>query len=403
MFDGLVTRVPIYTSELDLYGYDLRFCSANSLQDQVRDDDSTLGNLLIRASENVSLDKITGHNPSFVKMPGELLNNDMILVWPKDQIVLNITEELVQEQQQCSNVRQLASQGYRFSLESQSISSYFNNISECASFWSLDAGSVDEEVAVELTDLKKNGVSLLAKNVETLAQFNLVKKLGFNFFQGPYFEKPKLVSNLQIPANRIAALNLIARLQDPDIPISEVEKLVGQDVTLSYKLLRLINSAFFGLPKRVDSIQRAVIFFGFQRIKNWASVLIINSTDYKPKELLVTSLVRARTCELLAKEIKQKNLESFYIAGLFSVLDAIMDIPMEKILERLNLVPEIDQALLEKSGIIGEILQSTLDLEQGQYHQSGNLPIETGIAFNAYLDAIAWASALTQQTTESES
>ncbi len=331
-------------------------------------------------------------------MPGELLNDDMVLVWPKDRIVLNITEELAQEQHQSSNVRHLASQGYRFSLESQSISKYFNGISEYASFWSMDAGSMDEGGAVKLAGLKKNGVSLLAKNVETLAQFNLVKKLGFNFFQGPYFEKPKLMSNLQIPANRMAALNLIARLQDPDIPISEVEKLVGQDVTLSYKLLRLINSAFFGLPKRVESIQRAVIFFGFQRIKNWASVLIINSTDYKPKGLLVTSLVRARTCELLARETKQKNYESFYIAGLFSVLDAIMDIPMEKILERLNLIPEIDHALLEKTGIIGEILQSTLDLEQGQFKHSPNLLIEAGTAFKAYLDAIVWASEITQQT-----
>lgn len=234
MFDGLVTRIPIYTRDLDLYGYDLRFCSASSLQDQVRDDDSTLSNLLIRASENVSLDKITGHNPGFVKMPGELLNDNMILVWPKDRIVLNISEELVQAQHQCSNVRQLASQGYRFALESQTLSEYFNGISEFASFWSMDAGSMDEGVAVNLADLKKNGVSLLAKNVETLAQFNLVKKLGFNFFQGSYFEKPKLVSNLQIPTNRLAALNLIARLQDPEIPISEVEKLVGQDVTLSY-------------------------------------------------------------------------------------------------------------------------------------------------------------------------
>ena len=256
----------------------------------------------------------------------------------------------------------------------------------------MDANGVYSDLTDHVSDLHEAGFRLLAKNIETSDQYILFKELGFDYFEGEYFERPKSIGGTVIPANRIAVLDLVAKLQDPDIRIEEVEEIVTQDVTLSYKLLRLINAAFFGVPQRVDSVRRAVVFFGLERLKNWASVILFNSIEYKPRELLVTALVRARTCELLAEHMRLEDPGSYFVAGMFSTLDAIMDAPMPQILDRLQLINEIRDALLEGSGPIGELLTSILAVESGTYFESTLKFLKEGIAMQAYMQAIAWAS-----------
>ena len=141
--------------------------------------------------------------------------------------------------------------------------------------------------------------------------------MGFDYFQGYFFAKPKVISRNKLPDNHIALLNLISRLQDSEIEIEEIEDLVSHNVSLTYKLLRNINSAFFSLPKKIKSIRQAVIFFGLQRLKNWASLMAMTDIEGKPSELLQTGLVRARMCELLAIEAHHSDSDSHFMLGLF--------------------------------------------------------------------------------------
>ena len=236
-----------------------------------------------------------------------------------------------------------------------------------------------------------NNVQLLAEKVETQEEFEHFRQLGFDYFQGYFFAKPKVISSNKLPDNHLALLNLMSRLQDPEIEIEEIELLVSQNISLSYKLLRYINSALYSLPKKINSIRQVVIYFGMQRLKNWASLMALTGIDDKPSELLQTGLVRAKMCELLAVERRLDGSDSYFMLGLFSILDALMDSTMEDILGKLPIAKELADALLHREGELGAVLSCCLACAQGNWPEM-NLVGITGEAINKiYVEAILWS------------
>ncbi len=386
LFNGFVGRVPIYTQGLELYGYDLRVCSRQT------EDNITSDNELINATEKVPIEALVGGKQGFLSVSGSLITHADDLLWPKESVVLSFSSNMFPANGTGESLRELVNIGYTVALEGQGSCVELMNYLDCSSICSVDADKSFSDLKDHVVELHQAGQMLLVKNIDTPDQYRLFKELGFDLFHGAYFERPKLLENTQISANKVAIIELLACFQDPKITIDKLEDLVSQDLTLSYKILRLINTAFFGMPKRVDSIKRAVVFFGLERLKNWASVLVFNAIDYKPRELLVTALVRAKTCEYLAENLGLENPESYYIAGMFSTLDAIMDVPMAQILERLKLTPEIEEGLLEGTGSVGELLRNVLAIETGACYKSADKLLDDGLAFRAYTHAIDWAS-----------
>jgi len=396
VFNGFVGRVPIFTHALELYGYDLRVSQNPTEQKK----EVVLENLseesVINASQGVKLEALVGNSPGFISVSDSFISRIDDLTWPREQVVLTLHNAAVSDDKKVSEVRELAEDGYTVAIEGGSQSLDVLRQLDFASICAVDADMLYSGIKDHVPEMHGAGFRMLAKNIETPDQYLMFKELGFDYFQGEYFERPKLIGGTVIPANRIAVIDLLARLQDPDVKIEEIEDIVSQDITLSYKLLRLINAAYFGMPQRVESVKRATVFFGLERIKNWASVILFNAIDYKPRELLVTALVRARTCEILAQHLGLENPGSYYVAGMFSTLDAIMDAPMPSILERLQLVDDIRVALLEGSGPIGEMLTSILAVESGIYYESTRKFLDNGVAMHAYTNAIGWASEINQ-------
>lgn len=164
-------------------------------------------------------------------------------------------------------------------------------------------------------------------------------------------------------ANRPTLLDLVALLERRHVSGESVYAAIGQDVTLSYKLLRMINHSYFGMTRRTDSLRRAIAFYGLNRLKNWSAVLVANSVPFEPQELLEKSRRRALACERIAREAGETNLEPFYLTGLFSLLDGVAGAPMDVALSKLCLSQEIDKALLHGTGKLGEALRAAKVLE----------------------------------------
>ncbi|QSA96212.1 EAL and HDOD domain-containing protein [Methylococcus sp. EFPC2] len=398
MFNGLIARTPIYTRSLDLYGYELKFCSGLALQWGINDDDSRFGDSLARISRDIPLDDLIGHHRALIRPPTDVLPICEKLSWPRNRIVLALQEEAIRDVEMEKSVHELAARGYTIALHNPSRSlTELNGAIKRVTMCALDAGA---GIPSPIADTTKRP-QLLVRELKTIEQYDYFHRLGFDYYEGEYFTHPHLIHGLEIPANRIAVLQLLARLQDPNVEMAEVENLVSRDITLSYKLLRLINAAYFGMPKRVESIRKAVMFFGLQRVKNWATVILVNAVDFRPRELLTTAMVRARFCELLAMELGRSPTEPYYVAGLFSLLDAIMDAPMAPILERLNLSPELNDALLIGAGPIGEALRCVVAFERADVL---NAPLrefpDVDFPVRAYLDAIRWASEANRQIVD---
>lgn len=187
---------------------------------------------------------------------------------------------------------------------------------------------------------------------------------------------------------------MLAKLQQPDLEISELERLVSQDVSLSFKLLSYVNSAAVCLPRKVTSVSHALRLVGTEKIRNWTGMLFMSQVEDKPRELMTTALVRTRMCELLATSLVNAPKDSFFSAGLLSVLDALLDCPIEKAVEKLPLADDVREALIERAGQIGQALRCTIayeraDWDEVQFYGLHVLPIR-----NSYIEAIAWARQL---------
>ncbi|MGH8547863.1 MAG: EAL and HDOD domain-containing protein [Methylococcales bacterium] len=395
MFNGFVGRIPIYDRRLNLFAYDLKVCGieSSSRGTETENTREPADNAVIRASEEIVLADLVGRICGFLDVPDTLLNRVGDLCWPKEQVILRISA-MARSKDRSEYIRDLSNAGYKIAIEGNSQTFDALQDARFASVCSIDVARNLPGAGTFISRLHGQGVKLFARNIGSPAQYEQLQTLGFDLFQGKYFEQPKSVKHSFIAANKSAVLELLARFNDPELTIQEVETLITKDVTLSYKLLRLINTAYFGIPKRIESIRRAVVFFGLERIKNWASVIVFNAIEYQPNELMTTALVRARTCEILAEKLGRQRIESYFVSGLFSTLDAIIDLPMPVIVEQLRLSEEICAALLDGSGPIGELLTGFLAIENGACCRTFSRLLTNGLAMDAYTHAIRWVNAL---------
>jgi EAL and modified HD-GYP domain-containing signal transduction protein len=187
-------------------------------------------------------------------------------------------------------------------------------------------------------------------------------------------------------------LFLLARLSDPAIEFEEVERLLAQDVQLTYKLLKLVNAVWFARRTRVESLRQALLVLGLRSVAAWVAVLVLAGIERKPVELVRTALVRARMCELVAGALGVSSRETAFLTGLLSVLDAALDVPLADALAELPLTSEVTEALLYHRGPLGRVLAAVLSYEVGHWSPLADLPITPMLLTEAFIDALAFAA-----------
>ena len=181
--------------------------------------------------------------------------------------------------------------------------------------------------------------------LESDHDYALAKEIGCTHFQGFFFARPRIVAGRRLQGNKLATLRLLSALHDPEVELQDVAGLVSQDATLSYKLLRFINSAGVGVAREVESIQQAVMFLGLQNLRRMVTLTTVASVEDKPGELFRAALIRGRLCELLCSACGAADTDSAFTVGLFSALDALLDRPLPELLEELPLAAETSSAV----------------------------------------------------------
>ena len=289
-------------------------------------------------------------------------------------------------------VRKLYGQGYRIALDDFVIKPEWEALIPYTSIIKIDVlNQPVEEVVRHFELLRKYDIQLLAEKVETQEEYSSFNEMGFDYFQGYFFSKPRVIKKKKLPDNHIALLQLLARLQDEHVAIHDIEDLVSQTVSLNYKLFRYINSAYLGLSRKFDSIRQAVVYFGLQRLKNLASLIAMTGIDGKSSELIVIGLARAKMCELLAQKSEQVEQEGYFVTGLFSILDALLDHSLQEIMTQLPLSEEIVAALLNYDGKLGAALKCSIACERCHWEEIGFAGLEATDIYESYLKSITWA------------
>lgn len=291
--------------------------------------------------------------------------------------VLEITPDAGLEQ-----ARALAAQGFTLALDDYDGSSELLEL--CAIVKVGVAGRADEELQALIAEPAARGLELVATDVATADEFTRCRVIGFSHFQGEFFARPRGEGG---GSGALASLQALAELTASEASFEELERIIGADVGLSIGLLRHVNSAYFSLPREIDTVREALTLLGPRAVRRWASVVALSSVPEAPDQLVALALLRGRMCELLGRGASEEERERLFTVGLFSVADALLDASMEQVLETLPFSDAIAAALLRFEGSLGQVLATVLRYEQGHFPEAGD-PTELA---EAYLAALKWA------------
>lgn len=362
-----IGRQAIFDRQLKVFAYELLYRDASG-NSAIGDGDRASSVTLLNAFLDIGLDRITGPHRAFINLTRQFFIGEPVIPFPPERVVLEVLEDVEVDQALLDGIDALTAQGFELAMDDYSFQPQLAPILPRVQFIKVEIAADGglEQLRQRMPGLRATGARLLAEKVETAEQFEQLLEMGFEYFQGYFFARPNLIRSDRLSEHSAMVMQLLARLNDPDVALQEVVALVSQDPGLSYKVLRYINSAAVGLRAKVDSIQRAVVLMGLQRIRAWASLFAMAGLKGRPLELLNMALVRANLCEQLARLCGRGEPDTAYTVGLLSTLDVMMGRPIAPLLADLPLSDEIHQAITDQTGTYGEILEQVRRMERNE-------------------------------------
>jgi EAL and modified HD-GYP domain-containing signal transduction protein len=399
---ALVGRQPIFDRSQRVYGYELlfRLASEEARTADRPDGTASTAQVVLNTFLEIGLDSVVGDRPAFVNATRSFICDGLAAQLPPDRVVIEVLEDIAPDDEVVAELAKLRSAGYTLALDDFIYDPSLEPLIELAHIIKIDLSQLTVgELERYQKLLGRPGLRLLAERVETHAEFEHCKSLGFELFQGFFLAKPSIVQGNRRTSNQVTALRLLALLDDPDASLDEVELALSTDPTLSYRLLRVINSAAFSLRNRVDSLRQALIMLGLRRVQGWVTLMVLAGLSKKPPALLETALTRARMCEQLGARLQPNRAPSFFTVGLFSALEAMLDTPLEQLVGDLPLSSEVVAALLSGEGLMGSVLSGVLAYERCEWDRVSVPGLDADALRQAYLDTLQWVRrALDQQT-----
>lgn len=392
--DIFIARQPIFDSGLSVYAYELLYRSGDTGAANVTDGNAATSQVMINAFLGIGIETLTDNRLSFINLTREFIVGHFPMPIPPGSVVLEILEDIEVDDELLAALKVFSDQGYSIALDDYVFEDDKTPLFDIIDIVKIDLMECDRDfLENEVDRLKLHGVKLLAEKVETQEEFELCQELGFDYYQGYFFSKPTVMSGQTLKTNRVALMEILATLQDPNCDVTKLEGMIKQDVSVSYKILRIINSAFYNLPREIQSIKQAIVALGLKTIREWLTVITLTDIDDKPPELILLTLQRARMLQTLSKSSGMDE-DAGFTAGLFSCLDAIMDQPMDEVLNQLPLADEITGALLNHEGNLGNLLESALNYERGDWQGlDPSEPMSVELS-NCYLESLTWATEL---------
>lgn len=391
-----IARQPIYNQQLELFGYELLYRARMIDRAEVEDDDEASIKVLTMGFLEVGMDDLVGSARAFINIPRRFLADETLTPMFEGNVVLEVLESVKPDDRTLSGIMRLKQQGYAIAMDDFVYDPAFDTILEYVDYVKIDVREYSlQELTRTVQALRRFPCKLLAEKVETHQVFEDCKRLGFDYYQGYFLRRPETLKHGVNPANKIVVLEMLRMLQQADLNLRELEEILARDPALSYKLLRYINSAAYSRRREISSIKDAILLIGLDTIRNWASMVLISSVARdKPFELVITAMVRAKMCELVVGQDKSDARSRMFLIGLFSILDALLDTPMEELLDNVTLSAPIKLALLDHAGVEGGILDCVIHYERGEWRAVGDKRSCGASDYPlAYVNAIKWARA----------
>ncbi len=390
MADVFLARQPILDRDQTVAGYELLYPRADYEQTFSDIDDGALetARVALSALSEIGLENLVGQSRAWINVAPEFLSMDLARNLPPDAVVLQLRGTIFLAPAMLELVRELRGAGYKLALENVRHTRSLEPLLEIADIVKLDMRDLGaRELAAQAFKLRDHGVMIVADKIASHEDFELATAAGADLFQGYFFCRPHLLGGRTIAPSRLAIMRLVSALQEPTIQLEDIEQLISEDVALSYRLLKYINSAYFSLRAQISSLKQAVALLGIEPLRRWITLTTLAEIGDKPRELFVTALVRARFCQL-AGDPDDGPPDQLFMLGLFSVLDALTDTSMHTALQSLPLTPALRDALIGHSGA-GRLLDCVMAIEDGNFDLANT--ILEGAA-DHYIEAVSWST-----------
>ena len=401
--DAYIARQPILNKYKKIFAYELLFRSGASDKTFMDTDaDQATSRVVMESFFSRGVDSITGGKPAFINFTSRLLLENTATLFPKDRLIIEILETVEPTPEIISACRSLHRKGYKLALDDFVYSPELEPLIKMSKIIKFDfLSNTPEEIAYMIRNMELKGKWLLAEKIETNDMFNIALDMGFTLFQGYFFSKPITLSTKVLSPLKISYISLMREVSTgDDMNFHRVARAIRDDVALSYKLLKLVNSAYYGLRTEVSDITRAVAIIGTIELRKWVFLIALMGLDSdKPDEIVKMSMIRGRFLENMNTKCRRiKSDESAFHTGLFSMIDVLMDVTMESALDGILLSEEVRSALIDNTGPAYDLLDLVISIERSNWDRTDELAIKLNIdaslISDVYLDAVEWCNDL---------
>ncbi len=403
--DIFVARQPIFDKQEKVQAYELLFRSGLENFYPDIDGDIATSKVISNSFISIGLDELTQGKKAFINFTRELLVNGAANAIPKELMTIEVLENIDPDYDVVVALTDLKKQGYTIALDDFVLDKKFEPFIELADIIKIDFIQSNRFERKKLVDIYKNrGITFLAEKIESYEEFEEAKFLGYDLFQGYFFCKPEIIQGKDVPGYKINYLELLKEVNMPDIDFNKMESIIKRDVSLSYKLLKLVNTVAYGFRSQIKSIKHALVLLGILEIKKWLYLVALTEIGGdKPDELIVNSLIRAKFCELLANDMGMGTQGSdFFLMGLFSLIDVLMGQPMEQIIEELPITIGVKDALLGVDNEFKKSFEIILSYEGGRWDRVEKATSKININElkypKYYVESVDWANKVFSRT-----
>lgn len=388
-----LSRQAIYDCELNVWAYELRYVDPS---DAVSGDGKPGGgagdatsSVILAAFAEFGLDRVVGAKKAFINATASSLGTSLQLPIPSQRVTLQVRDYQNEPTRYIEAFRAWKEQGFDIALDGFELTPQVLPLLDIVDFVKVDFTRLGEkQMERHIQELRKYFVEPIAVGLTASEQVRLCEAMGYISFQGDFLFRPQLLRRKELPSNFVVVSDLLAKLQDPDISFKEIEAIVMRDAGLSVAVLRFLNSSAYAFRHKVSSVGQAVSLLGLNEFAKWTLLVVMSARFDRPGEILTTALVRARTCENLARVWRTVQPATAFMIGLLSVLDAILDQSMESVLDELPLSTEVRSAILGFEGNAGRILECVVTREQEPPDLSSDEQLQLS---EAWLEAVQWA------------
>jgi c-di-GMP-related signal transduction protein len=389
-----VARQPIFDRDEKVFGYELLF--RDGLENAFHGDSNEASRATLDRTLLMGLDVLCDGRRAFVNCTRDTLIKGLVTLLPSTTTVVEVLESVPADPDVVSACQTLKEAGYMIALDDYVANDPREGLAEMADIIKVEMQLTTEEQQNAL--IKQFGpwrCRMLAEKIETRAEFVRARDQGFVYFQGYFFRRPEMMNTRDMPANRMNYLRMLQEVSRPDLELPELEKLIKAEASVCYRLLRYLNSAMFGFGSEIHSVRHALSMLGERDVRRWVRlVAAVGAGEEKTSDLVLSALVRGRFGEFLAPRV-QHGESDLFLLGLLSLIDAMMEMPMAEVLEKIPLDHATKAVLLGKPSELRPVFQLMLAHESGEWAAAEelcrSLRLEPEEVAGFYWQAQEWA------------